>query len=272
MYTPHPTVFKQPLDEGVSVWRYMDLSKFIWMIQRDALFFCRSDSLGDPFEGHYTKVIADQEEEHIKTLQANNQFAAIPAAVHAVEMAREVFRVNTLELPKQLKQKYFVSCWHMNEEESPAMWKLYTSQNESICIRSKYKTLANLLPEESLLGCVGYINYHRDSFDTTEMWSYIIHKRKSFEHGTRDTCRYLSRRGVPFRISRWKGPRSTHQCGRTDRRNFRESYRSISALRSCNGSCGKIRLERACPRISGERGTGLVIRRAKKCKRCGLDF
>jgi hypothetical protein len=121
--------------------------------------------LGDPFEGHYTKVIADQEEEHIKTLQANNQFAAIPAAVHAVEMAREVFRVNTLELPKQLKQKYFVSCWQMNEEESPAMWKLYTSQNESICIRSKYKTLANLLPEESLLGCVGYINYHRDSFD-----------------------------------------------------------------------------------------------------------
>jgi hypothetical protein len=87
MYTSHPTVFKQPRDENISVWRYMDLSKFIWMIQRKALFFCRSDSLGDPFEGHYTKVIADQEEEHIKTLQANSQFASIPAAVHAEEMA-----------------------------------------------------------------------------------------------------------------------------------------------------------------------------------------
>jgi hypothetical protein len=205
MYTPHPTVFKQPLDEGISVWRYMDLSKFIWMIQRDALFFCRSDSLGDPFEGHYTKVIADQEEEHIKTLQANNQFAAIPAAVHAVEMAREVFRVNTLELPKQLKQKYFVSCWHMNEEESPAMWKLYTSQNESICIRSKYKTLANLLPEESLLGCVGYINYHRDSFDTTEMWSYIIHKRKSFEHEREIRAAIYRGEACPFEAVDGKG-------------------------------------------------------------------
>lgn len=205
MYTPHPTVFKQPLDEGVSVWRYMDLSKFIWMIQRDALFFCRSDSLGDPFEGHYTKVIADQEEEHIKTLQANNQFAAIPAAVHAVEMAREVFRVNTLELPKQLKQKYFVSCWHMNEEESPAMWKLYTSQNESICIRSKYKTLANLLPEESLLGCVEYINYHRDSFDTTEMWSYIIHKRKSFEHEREIRAAIYRGEACPFEAVDGKG-------------------------------------------------------------------
>jgi hypothetical protein len=182
MYTPHPTVFKQPRDENISVWRYMDLSKFIWMIQRKALFFCRSDSLGDPFEGHYTKVIADQEEEHIKTLQANSQFASIPAAVHAEEMAREVYRLNTKKLPQQLKPNFFVSCWHMNEEESPAMWRLYTSQNESICIRSKYKTLASLLPEQSLLGIVKYIDYHRESFDTKEMWSYIIHKRKSFEH------------------------------------------------------------------------------------------
>jgi hypothetical protein len=182
MYTPHPTVFIQPPDQGISVWRYMDLSKFIWMIQRNALFFCRSDSLGDQFEGHYTKVIADQEEEYIKTLQANTQFAAIPAAVHPVEIAREAFRLTTIELPNQLKQKYFVSCWHMNEEESPAMWKLYTSQNESMCIRSKYKTFASLLPEESLLGCVRYIDYRRESFDTKETWNYIVHKRKSFEH------------------------------------------------------------------------------------------
>jgi hypothetical protein len=70
----------------------------------------------------------------------------------------------------------------MNEEESPAMWKLYTSQNESICIRSKYETFAGLLPAESMLGCVKYIDYRQDRFDTTEMLSYIVHKRKSFEH------------------------------------------------------------------------------------------
>jgi hypothetical protein len=182
MYTPYPTVFEQPVDENISVWRYMDLSKFIWMIQRKALFYCRSDSLSDPFEGHYTKVIADQEEEYIKTLKANTEFKALAAAVNAEEMARQAYRTRTLELPNQLKQKYFISCWHMNEEESPAMWKLYTSQNESICIRSKYKTLKALVPEESLLGVVKYIDYRSQSFDTTEMWNYIIHKRKSFEH------------------------------------------------------------------------------------------
>jgi hypothetical protein len=181
MFTPHPPVFKPPANESISVWRYMNLSKFIWMIQRKALYFCRSDKLG-PFEGHYTKAIAEQKDEYVRTLQANSQFAALPAAAHPLDMALEVFRLHTMELPKQLKQKYFVSCWHMSEEESEAMWKLYTSQDESICIRSKYTTLAELLPKESLLGCVQYIDYRKDRFDTNEMWSYIIHKWKSFEH------------------------------------------------------------------------------------------
>jgi hypothetical protein len=178
MFTAHPA-FRQPDDQNISVWRYMDLSKFVWMIQRNALFFCRSDSMGDPFEGHYTKAIADQEEEYINTLRANNAFTSV---AHNLDIAREVFRQKAMELPKQLKQKYFVSCWHMNEEESPAMWRLYTSQNESICIRSKYKNLATLLPAFVLLGCVKYIDYKLDRFETNEMWNYILHKRKSFEH------------------------------------------------------------------------------------------
>jgi hypothetical protein len=178
MFSAHPA-FKQPDDESISVWRYMDLSKFIWMIQRKALFYCRSDLMGDPFEGHYTKAIADQEEEYIHTLESNTVFMSVP---YAIDTAREVFRANTINLPNQLKEKYFVNCWHMNEEESPAMWKLYTSQNESICIRSKYEILKRLLPEESLLGCVKYIDYRKDRFDTNDIWNYIIHKRKSFEH------------------------------------------------------------------------------------------
>jgi len=178
MFSAHPA-FEQPSDTSISLWRYMDLSKFIWMIQRNALFFCRSDRTGDPFEGHYTKAIADQEEGYIRTLQANTVVQAIP---NSLNIAREVWRQHTIELPKKLKEKYFVSCWHMNEEESPAMWKLYTSQDESICIRSKYETFARLLPKESMLGIVKYIDYRRDSFDTGELLNYIVHKRISFAH------------------------------------------------------------------------------------------
>src|SRR5215831_14836506 len=104
MFRTHP-VFDQPLDDTISVWRYMDLSKFIWMIQRNALYFCRSDLMGDPFEGHYTKAIADQEEEHIQTLKSNSEFVALHSNNMdiALDLARKSFRLNTLELPQQLK-------------------------------------------------------------------------------------------------------------------------------------------------------------------------
>ena len=42
--------FEPPADRDVSVWRYMDLAKFLWMLQKNALFFARADQLGDPYE------------------------------------------------------------------------------------------------------------------------------------------------------------------------------------------------------------------------------
>jgi hypothetical protein len=50
----HPTFVKPP-DIDVKIWRYMSLAKFLWMLQKNALYFSRSDLMGDPFEGHYSK-------------------------------------------------------------------------------------------------------------------------------------------------------------------------------------------------------------------------
>jgi hypothetical protein len=58
MAESHPS-FPQPEDTGVSVWRYIDLSKFVWMLQRKALYFTRADLLGDPYEAYYTRAMAD---------------------------------------------------------------------------------------------------------------------------------------------------------------------------------------------------------------------
>jgi len=208
--------------------------------------------MGDPFEGHYTKAIADQEEEHIQTLKSNSEFVALHSNNMdiALDLARKSFRLNTLELPQQLKEYYFISCWHMNEEESPAMWKLYTSQNESICIRSNYKIFARLLPEQSFLGCVKYIDYRRDRFDTNDFLNYIVHKRKSFEHEREIRAVIYKYEPCPFELV---GER------RTDRRHFCEPYLAIAALRCRSRSRTKIWLERACPTIPGKRRTHVVI-------------
>jgi hypothetical protein len=50
MYERNP-VFEQPKDEAVKVWRYMDFTKLISLVDSRCLFFSRADKLGDLLMG-----------------------------------------------------------------------------------------------------------------------------------------------------------------------------------------------------------------------------
>lgn len=171
----HPT-FQKPKDLDVKVWRYMNLTKFLWMLQRSALYFSRSDLMGDPFEGHYSKVTALSEDSFVAAQMTDPVFAEMGEAVH-----RRNFRKIISDVPKE-KLTLFVNCWHMNERESWAMWKLYASQDEAICIQSTFKVLEQQLPDKAFLGAVKYIDYDRQYINVTDTFQYIVHKRTSFEH------------------------------------------------------------------------------------------
>jgi hypothetical protein len=171
-----PSDFKKPNDLDVKVWRYMSLAKFLWMLQKNALYFSRSDLMGDPFEGHYSKITAMSEEAFVAAQMTDPVFAEMGEAAH-----RRNFRDLISKVPKE-KMGLFVNCWHMNEHESLAMWKLYASQRESICIQSTFSRLEQSLPHEAFLGAVEYIDYNKQYISVTNALNYIIHKRKSFEH------------------------------------------------------------------------------------------
>ncbi len=53
---PHSDLLP-PGNPGALLWRYMNLPKFIWLLEKRALYFARIDQLteADPFEGYYTK-------------------------------------------------------------------------------------------------------------------------------------------------------------------------------------------------------------------------
>jgi hypothetical protein len=110
--------FKKPKDLDVKVWRYMSLAKFLWMLQKSAPYFSRSDLMGDPFEGHYSKVTALSEDAFVAAQMTEPIFAEMGEAVH-----RRNFRKLIADVPRE-KLNLFVNCWHMNEYESLAMWKL----------------------------------------------------------------------------------------------------------------------------------------------------
>lgn len=166
MYTQHP-VFRTPNSEDVKVWRYMDFTKFLYILERHALFFTRADRFEDRFEGSYTRYNVNMRP------QAYN--GQIPKEVlHQIS-----------EVSNQIRRFTFINCWHMNEHESAAMWRLYSQSNEAVSIQSTFARLKdsfNGTNENIYIGMVNYIDYETQWMPEGNMFYPFVHKRLSFEH------------------------------------------------------------------------------------------
>ncbi|MBR0827541.1 hypothetical protein JQ596_18610 [Bradyrhizobium manausense] len=167
--------FKLPTNKNIPIWRYMDLAKFLSMLNSRALFFPRATSFDDPFEGSAPKPLV-LEREYIRTNRTTDP---------SLELWKDVpddFFDQMRTMRKDSVQQYLINCWHMSEFESAAMWKLYSTTNESVCVRSTYRRLRSCLPQSVFIGEVNYIDYDKQSFPGYQALNYIMHKRISFSH------------------------------------------------------------------------------------------
>jgi hypothetical protein len=155
---PHES-FPQPDDGSIKVWRYLDLAKLIGVLHCNQLPFVRMDLLGDEFEGSVPKSVYDA-------------YAANP--LNAATMAR---------LRPQLKRSAYVTCWHANNAESEAMWRLYCGDGEGVALQTTYERLDASLQEKGVfLGRVTYVDYEHGGFDQINSLTPLMHKRPAFEH------------------------------------------------------------------------------------------
>jgi len=165
MATEQPPIYNPPTDLDISVWRYMDLAKFVSLLSTRSLYFCRTDLLGDPYEGTMPHTVSSTVTDMMAEDQSEIDSRARLSAI------REAYR-----------QWAYVSCWHMNEDESAAMWSLYARTNEAVAIRSTYRKLRDGLPENVYTGTVEYIDYRTQQFPEYDLDFPLVHKRLSFQH------------------------------------------------------------------------------------------
>ncbi len=158
----HPIVIA-PHDPHIPVWRYMDFTKFVSMLENKGLYFSRSDKLGDPFEGSFSRGN--------EKLRPDIYKDAPPGALS-----------DTYKVFQAMRMRTFVNCWHMNEYESDAMWKLYSKTNEAIAIKSSYQQLKECLDNECCLGMIQYIDYESAWLPEGTLLSPYLFKRLSFSH------------------------------------------------------------------------------------------
>src|ERR1700690_932937 len=157
------TLFMPPVNLDIAVWRYMDFTKFVSLLEHDGLYLPRIADLNDSFEGSF----------------AHGNETLRPLVYRHI---RNKFGIAAGELMKRLRWWVAASCWHINEQESAGMWKLYTKTNEAVCIQSTFRKLRDAFGSAVRVGLVRYVDYEKDWIPESNPLAPFLYKRKSFEH------------------------------------------------------------------------------------------
>lgn len=160
----------QNIESDEKVWRYMDFVKFMSILVSKTLFFPRSDMFEDSFEGTFSRATVS------KFPQSRPSSSELMSA-HYGSLLEGILS----EQPK-IRRRTFISCWHLSEYESAAMWKLYSSSDQSIAIVTRFGELQKLMPSNSTTGKVSYINFNDDFIPIGNPLTPFFRKRMSFEH------------------------------------------------------------------------------------------
>ena len=163
MYVKEHPVFTPPHPNAI-VWRYMNLAKFVAILEKNSLFFCRGDKLDDPFEGHVGEF-----NRNIRRIA----YGEIPNLMALHEEADITHR-----------RQCAVNCWHINEQESAAMWKLYASDHDGVAIKTVFSDFAASITDSDdvYAGTVNYVDYDVAFIPEDNAFRRFLHKRNSFEH------------------------------------------------------------------------------------------
>lgn len=171
------------------IWRYMDLGKLVCLLSDEALYFaCLADLVtDDPYEAVYPKshleAVERMLQEHLDTLASLR--AAIPLEGQDTLNKGIANLVETVKsAPLTVARGFGVSCWHQNDDESAAMWRLYSDSGKGIAIESTVKKLRCSLGDTKglIFDQVRYIDFHEDPIEKGHRHYSGFQKRNSFAH------------------------------------------------------------------------------------------
>ena len=155
-------------NDGAAIWRYMDLAKFLSLLEEKALYFAVPAQLEDTWEARVHSADYNALVEAYGAAQADWLKAG----------AERVFSVAAL------------NCWYHGEEESVAMWALYTQPAYGVAIRSNVGRLKKALdasPEIVQLGLVQYRDLADKSTTPLDVQCvppliFLFQKRRCYQH------------------------------------------------------------------------------------------
>lgn len=160
----------------------MDFAKYVALLRSQKLYFARLDKLDDPFEGSISR---SEYEDIVNKAKKGEEDGRLPP-----EWQGRYFDV-LMQTTRNGRRSCYINCWHFNESESEAMWRLYSQSTFAIAVKSTYSRLRDVLPtpDESgrpyvgpMLGKVTYLDHFKERMPTGNLLVPIMNKRPSFQH------------------------------------------------------------------------------------------
>ena len=201
MYTKHS---KLPLKykDTQKIWRYINFKKFKSLIEDSALFFCRADKFDDEWEGVLPIKVIEKFMLEAETIPSDDGNVYSYLKWHKEREARS----------------HLINCWHVDDNESFAMWKIYCQNNHlSIAIQSSIGRLKNSFDateERIWVGEVEYIDFREKEFknrffnvnDPSTLktfllkWHYFLYEKEIRAILNKAYSKHKAEKGIPIKI------------------------------------------------------------------------
>lgn len=155
---------RQPSSDA-DLWRYIDFTQFVSILENQELWFSSVAEFFDPFEGALPKAALHDLADGLRD--------------EVAEPDRIVARMYDA-----LRYMTYASCWHQRDHETAAMWQLYQDRGKEVAIRTTVQDFQAALPDTTniTMGCVSYEKYDDARDFTVTRVSPFFHKRPSFAH------------------------------------------------------------------------------------------
>ena len=147
------------------LWRYIDFTQFVSILENEALWFSQAAGFFDPFEGA------------VPENRLRDHAGRIPDEVDEPEKLVSRFY-------NALRRTTYANCWHQRLGESASMWQLYQTKGKEVAIRTTSASLDRALSteQEYVSGLVEYIDYSQPEKFEVNRTAPFFYKRPSFQH------------------------------------------------------------------------------------------
>ena len=154
------------------LWRYMSLPKFLDLITTQTLYFSTNTQLitGDPYEGtlpFFTDFLFNLDKDCKMLMNNPNNLSS------DIKLLTEGLNTKDISLKiNDIRDKTFINCWHINDDENYLMWQSYAPESGGVAIVTDIFSLIEAIEADVEIEAVP-IKYNTRDFNKSETYKIV---------------------------------------------------------------------------------------------------